>query len=297
MWKKNLEPYISIIFVNRNDLYTSDQINRVKAFIEFYSFYDKKYPNLFEFLICDWNPLQDRKSLKDQYDWTQLSLVKHLVVSPEIHSSLCPDNSHPILDYTGRNACIRRASAPFILVINQDIFLSSSILDFLAKRMLSEKYFYRADRCDFEFDYKEGFSHWENFDTYAIKNVTQKHIRPKTAKSPMSLQVNSENFNKVYTHATFFERKVNGVIYSNCYSFPLNSSFGELQIKFLIDSTKKTFLTKFFFFILMQAVIFFLLLKKLFSKSMVLSRLINSICIWTRIYAVNYLLQGTNKLF
>jgi len=218
MRQKNITPYISIIFVNRNDLYTHDQVDRINAFIDFYSFCDKKYPNLFEFIICDWNPPQGITSLEEGYDWSKLSHVKHLTVSPEIHAKLCPDNSRPILDYTGKNVCIRQASAPFILILNQDMFLSTSILTFLAKRSLSQKYFYRTDRCDFTFDYEKGFSDWEGFDNYAKNQVITKYIRPTSHLLQMTLPVSSQTFENVYTQAKFFEPKINGVIYSNFYN-------------------------------------------------------------------------------
>jgi malate/lactate dehydrogenase len=37
-------------------------------------------------------------------------------------------------------------------VLNQDIFVSDSILQLVARRALSEQHFYRADRCDFDFE-------------------------------------------------------------------------------------------------------------------------------------------------
>jgi len=213
-----MTPYISVVLANRNDEYTSDQKARITKFIEFYSYYNKKYRGLFEFVICDWNPPNERTPLKDAYEWDQLGHVTHLVVPSEIHSKLCPDNSRPILDYIGRNTCIRRSSAPFILVINQDIFLSSSILEFLSKKCLSESYFYRADRCDFEFNYEEDFADWDHFDEYAKKRVIKKHIRPLSNKEEMSPSINEITFETIYTTKKLLEYKVGNVIYSDFYN-------------------------------------------------------------------------------
>jgi hypothetical protein len=213
-----MSPYISIIFANRNDGYTKDQEARIRAFIDFYAYYDRIYPDLFEFIICDWNPPEERPSLENQFAWDKLSRVIHLVVPREVHLKLCPDNSRPILDYTARNTCIRKASAPFILVINQDIFLSASILKFLSQRSLSEKYFYRADRCDFAFNYEEGFTAWDRFDQYAKKNALKKHIRPSSPKKEMSLPVDEKTYASVFTRRKFFEYKVGNIVYSDFYA-------------------------------------------------------------------------------
>lgn len=222
---KSMSPYISIIFANRNDEYTTDQNERITKFIEFYSHYNKKYSGLFEFIICDWNPPKERKPLRDAYPWDRLGNVIHLLVPNEIHSELCPDNSRPILDYIGRNACIRRASAPFVLVINQDIFLSSSILEFLSRKCLSQNYFYRADRCDFEFNYQDGFDQWDQFDQYAKERVINKHIRPLKITENMSPTINKETFDNIYTKKRHSEYKVGNIIYSDFYSY-IRSSYG-----------------------------------------------------------------------
>lgn len=213
-----MTPYVAIVFANRNDEYTPDQKARILAFIDYYSYYDKKYPGLFEFVICDWNPPLDRQFLKDAYSWNRLSQVTHIIVPPDLHKKLCPDNSRPILDYTARNVCIRRAKAPFILVINQDIFLSSSILDFLACRKLSKSHFYRADRCDFMLNYAKPIS-WHQFDEYAIKHAIRKHIRPQSYLNAMSLEIKAESFDKIFTRRKFTEYKLDGIIYSDFYNY------------------------------------------------------------------------------
>lgn len=217
MWNKNVTPYLSIAFANRNDQYTTDQSDRINAFIQYYVFLETIYPDLFEFVVCDWNPPSDKQSLKDAYPWELLKRVKHLVVSPELHHKLCPDQSRPILDYVARNACIRRASAPFILITNQDIFPSLSIFEHLAKRNLSKKYFYRADRCDFDLDYSREID-WIHFEDEAKAHVREKHIRPLSSLTAMSFPVNPKTFNKVYTQRTLLEIKKNKMIYSGFYS-------------------------------------------------------------------------------
>lgn len=233
MRNKEVSPYISVAFANRNDQYTKDQADRINAFIQYYVHLETIYPDLFEFVICDWNPPPDKKSLKDQYPWEQLKHVKHLVVSPELHKKLCPDQSRPILDYTARNACIRHASAPFVLITNQDIFPSSSVIQFLSKRKLSKKYFYRADRCDFDFDYHQKMD-WSHFDEYAQSHVREVHLRPTNPFTGMSFPINPRTFHEVYSLRKAFEIKKKGIIYSNIYSYlrKLNVLYSKKLVSF-----------------------------------------------------------------
>lgn len=190
-------PYIAIVFANRNDNYAGDQPSRINSFIRFYSYYDKLYPGLFEFLICDWNTPSGNGLIKDSYNWSMLSNVRHFVVTPEMHQKIPNNLNKPFLDYFARNVCIRRASAPFVLMSNQDMFLSSSVFAYFAERKLSSKHFYRADRCDFSFPNIDQYNDWKNFDHFAISHSLVKHIREKY--HAISLNVSSEEFDTIYT--------------------------------------------------------------------------------------------------
>ena len=48
------QPYVSVAFVNRNDNYGGDLAARIEKFIGYYSDYARRWPGLFEFVICDW---------------------------------------------------------------------------------------------------------------------------------------------------------------------------------------------------------------------------------------------------
>lgn len=213
-----MNPYLSIVFVNRNDGYGLDQSTRIKDFISFYSYYDKVYPDLFEILVCDWNPIANKPLLKDEYCWNSFSKVKHFVVREDIHKKLDPKGHRPMLDYIGRNVCARRASGTFVMIINQDIFLSKSIFELLSKRKLSDKFFYRTDRCDFEFD--EPFSDWKNFDDFAKPKVFLRHIRPKSRRREMSLSIDADNTHYNITKPKFIEYvSEDRIAYSSFYGF------------------------------------------------------------------------------
>ena len=145
-------PYVSIAFVNRNDCYGGDLEERISKFIDYYARYTDRWPDLFEFVIVDWNPPTDRKTLAEAYSWEKLGCVTHVNVAPETHAIVAGTRGRKMLDYFGRNVAIRHSRGEFCLVINQDIFISESILELIAKRRLSKKHFYRANRCDFDFE-------------------------------------------------------------------------------------------------------------------------------------------------
>lgn len=145
-------PYVSVAFVNRNDGYGGDLEERIAKFIDYYAQYTSRWPGLFEFVIVDWNPPVDRQTLAEAYAWEKLGDVTHINVTPETHAIVAGARGRKMLDYFGRNVAIRHSRGEFALVINQDIFISESILELIAKRGLSKKHFYRANRCDFDFE-------------------------------------------------------------------------------------------------------------------------------------------------
>ena len=145
------DPYVSVAFVNRNDGYGGDLELRMARFIEYYAPYTRRWPGLFEFVVCDWNPPPDKKPLREAFDWAALGDVLHVTVPPEVHRRVAGARGRPMLDYFGRNVAIRRSRGVFSLVINQDIYVGGSVLELISRKALSERHFYRADRRDFDF--------------------------------------------------------------------------------------------------------------------------------------------------
>lgn len=180
------QPYISIAFTNRNDGYGGDLERRIDRFIEYYGWYARQFPGLFEFVICDWNPPNGCPLLRDAFDWSPCGDVVHVVVPPEIHLRRYGNSARKMLDYIGRNVSIRRGSGEFTLVVNQDIFLSESLIRNIAQKQLSPRHFYRADRCDFNMEPCRGAS-IENFEAVALANVFRVHRRHRSGPDPISL--------------------------------------------------------------------------------------------------------------
>lgn len=182
------KPYVSVAFVNRNDGYGGDFDERVGKFIEYYAHWCARWPGLFEFVICDWNPPSDRPRLRDAFAWHKLGDVLHVEVPPDVHEAIRGINSRVMLDYIGRNVAARHGRGRFTLVMNQDIFISESILRLIARRRLDERAFYRADRCDFNFEPCRNLG-VEEFEKAALDNVFEVHRRHHPDGRPISVPV------------------------------------------------------------------------------------------------------------
>lgn len=187
----NDHPYISVAFANRNDGYGGDLERRIKTFIDYYAYYVEKWPGLFEFVVCDWNPPTERPKLSDSYEWDALRNVLHIEVPPEAHAEIAGAKGRKMLDYIGRNVALRHGSGEFSLVLNQDIFVSHTILEELARRRLSTDYFYRADRCDFDLDACRDVT-VEGFEAAALSSVFCVHRRHRPDMDEISVEATQE---------------------------------------------------------------------------------------------------------
>jgi hypothetical protein len=190
------EPYVSVAFVNRNDGYGGDLEARIEKFIEYYAFYVSRWPGLFEFVICDWNPPEDRPRLSDAFPWHELRDVTHVVVPPESHARVAGTRGRKMLDYIGRNVAIRRGRGIFSLVLNQDIFISQSILELIAQRNLSPAHFYRADRCDFDFAPCRNVPA-DRFENAALDAVFFVHRRHRSGDEPISIPATKATLDRI----------------------------------------------------------------------------------------------------
>jgi len=185
------QPYVSVAFVNRNDGYGGDLEQRIAKFIDYYGYFAARWPGLFEFVICDWNPPEGRARLRDAFNWQRLGDVLHVEVPAETHARLAGTRGRKMLDYIGRNVAIRRGRGEFTLVLNQDIFVSASILEFIAQRKLSRTNFYRADRCDFDFEPCRAVPA-EAFEGAALASVFTVHRRHQSNQQPISAATSAQ---------------------------------------------------------------------------------------------------------
>jgi hypothetical protein len=83
----------------------------------------------------------------------------------------------------------------FNLVINQDIFVSDSIMRQIGSRSLDERFFYRADRCDFKFEPCRD-EPVDTFEAAALAQVFQVNRRHRADNSPISPATGPESVNQ-----------------------------------------------------------------------------------------------------
>ena len=190
-----MKPYVTISFANRNDNYGGFLAERIQLFIDYYAFFVKQYPDLFEFVIIDYNPPADKPKLRDAFNWSALGRVIHCEVSQEIHQVIPGASSRKIQDYIGRNIGLRYGTAPFAMVLNQDIFISSSIMNEIAQKRLLPNYFYRADRCDFNLEPCKGKPALE-FEKLAEENTFVVHRRHASHYESISPEVTAQVLSK-----------------------------------------------------------------------------------------------------
>lgn len=122
-------------------------------------------------------------------DWKKLTSLKVVVVSEAHHIKKFCGIGRPILDYLGRNIAVRHARTPFILILNQDIFISDSIAKIINARRLNAHFFYRADRWDFPFDGMP-LSRPEAVENYARETAATLHRRHDRKRLPIDVRVN-----------------------------------------------------------------------------------------------------------
>jgi hypothetical protein len=194
------DPYVSIAFVCRNDGYGGDLEARIEKFIEYYGFHARRNPGLYEFVICDWNPPADRLPLRSAFPWHELGNVLHVEVPRSVHEKIGGPGARPMLDYIGRNVAMRRGRGKYVLVLNQDIFVSESILAFIAERRLRRDTFYRADRCDFDFNQCRDVPA-KAFEAAALNSTFAIHRRHRSDDAAISLNATADQLIAVQSRA------------------------------------------------------------------------------------------------
>jgi hypothetical protein len=170
-------PYISVVIVGRNDDYGVNFLSRINTFIRSLDYQIRNYPDLFELIIVEWNPLPDRAPLKDVIVSVENLKLRIITVSPEIHNGI--NHPAPVLEYYGKNAGIRRAHGEFVLTTNPDIIFSDQLIESLSQKILIKDLYYRADRYDFISDGIDNVA-TEDLVSFACANVFQGHLGPNT---------------------------------------------------------------------------------------------------------------------
>lgn len=150
------KPFLSIVVVGRNDNYGGDFTSRLQNCISWNTKYLEKNQIDTEFILVNWNPVTENRSLVDEVSWPENRKhvsYKLITVSNEEHKAFInPDvrDTVPLFEFIAKNVGIRRAKGDFLLVINGDILIHPAIFDSINSDTLSANTYYRVDRLDYQ---------------------------------------------------------------------------------------------------------------------------------------------------
>lgn len=165
-------PYISIVATTRNDGYGENMQQRLDMFIKSLDYHAAKYPDLFELVMVEWNPPEDRAPLHTILHKCQHLKIRVITVPKECHDTL--EFKTPMSEYSAKNVGIKRSRGKFILITNPDIIMTEPLVAVLATQNLKEDRIYRVDRYDFTGD---GIAdiHPSAYTHFAVMNTFQFH--------------------------------------------------------------------------------------------------------------------------
>lgn len=118
-------PEITIVVVGRNDNYGGDFRRRLAVTLEW---------NLNatggQGIYVEWNPVLDAPS---DAPWLieRFPRLRVYVVSPKKHQEVSTNPNIPVMEYFAKNVGIRRATTPWIAVVNADILLGRNLIKHL----------------------------------------------------------------------------------------------------------------------------------------------------------------------
>src|SRR5690606_35434615 len=146
--------FLSIVVAARNDDYGGDFLKRLQNFISWNTSLLEQNKISTEIIIVNWNPVAENIGLEqalkfpENRTYVQYSIIH---VPAEVHQNFVDESVRktvPLFEYLAKNTGIRRAKGEFVLCMNPDILIAPEIFtDF--SNVLSEKFYYRADRLDY----------------------------------------------------------------------------------------------------------------------------------------------------
>jgi hypothetical protein len=168
-----LDKYISFVVAARNDTYGENFLGRFQIFIKYLVELLETCKLESEIVVVEWNPPEDRKSLKDAVCWPDkrhFSSIRIIQVPKEVHNKIHNSDKLPMFEYYAKNVGIRRSRGEFILVTNPDLIFSEELIKFLAQKQLKKDAFYRLDRYDFRGNIDE------KYDVRKVIKYAKKHV-------------------------------------------------------------------------------------------------------------------------
>lgn len=155
--------YISIIITARNDNYGGDFISRLQNCIDWNTTLLEKYKIETEFVLVNWNPVEENKPLRELIKWPlNRSYVAYRIITVpnSIHQKYNDPNIRkdvPLFEYLAKNTGIKRANGKYLLVLNPDILIHPKIIKTISKKKLVKTKYYRTNRIDYKGDLEKNF--------------------------------------------------------------------------------------------------------------------------------------------
>lgn len=182
------KPFLSVVVVGRNDNYGGDFTQRLQNCISWNTKYLEQNKIYTEFILVNWNPVEENKSLVEEIDWPKnRNYVRYrvLTVSNDLHKTFInPEirDTVPLFEFIAKNVGIRRAKGEYLLLINGDILIHPKIFESMNSASLEQGTYYRADRLDYnpveeltvENLYENGFVIFKKGYSYELKKELPK---------------------------------------------------------------------------------------------------------------------------
>jgi len=152
------KPYLSIVVTARNDDYGHRFLYRVQKFLDNLVYLCEKYKLSSEVLFIDWNPPKETKRLWDALDFPKTRKylrIRFIEVPNKIHKTFKDSDKWPLFEYIGKNVGINRSNGEFVLTTNPDIIFNEELIEFISKKKLDTRNFYRISRYDVPIDIPE----------------------------------------------------------------------------------------------------------------------------------------------
>ncbi|MBF0269652.1 MAG: hypothetical protein HQL44_13795 [Alphaproteobacteria bacterium] len=152
-------PYLSLVVTSRNDDHGLNIMQRMQFFVDGWFHQVKRFGLPSELVFVEWNPPKDRQRLIDALRWPAErgpGRLRIIEVPPEIHGRFQVADKLPLIQFTAKNAGIRRAKGEYVLCSNIDILFSDEMMEHLAARRLRPDRLYRNDRVDVPTDLPDG---------------------------------------------------------------------------------------------------------------------------------------------
>ena len=144
-------PYLSIVLTGRNDNFGGDFNQRLLSALSYNHQLLLEAAVEYELVFVEWRPMRGRMLLADLIR-EHLPLIASRFVTYEVderyHDVFSQNPRLEFHEFVAKNVGIRRAAGSYILVTNTDIYLSSDIVNAIARHTLRPMVLYRATRLD-----------------------------------------------------------------------------------------------------------------------------------------------------